>query len=889
VGARDSEPFDPGRGAREIGPLLAIFVLSGAAGLIYQVIWVREFGNIFGNTIHSASLVVAVFMGGLGLGAALAGRWADRRYAGDAAAPLALYARVELLIAASAAAVALGLPALVELSAPISRYVSGPNGWFVLSAGSHAARYAVAAAILMPATTLMGATLTLLIRYAVAADVASAGWRIGLLYAANTLGAAAGAFLTDTVLVPSLGLRGTQLVAVLANLAAALGAFRLSAGRGSGTAGRDVAPAVGAERSGAGVSGILLGAAIFLAGFAAMGMEIVWFRHMTSMQVGQRSVFSTVLGVILVGIVLGSLAGGRLERRTRRPVEIFVACQACFVAATLAGLFLYHRIAVSDVLRSAGGQFGTLPGAAVQALRFGVRLLPTLFVVGVPALFLGATFPLANACIQRAEHAVGRRAGVLYFANTFGGVAGSLVAGFTILPALGSRLAVALLCAVAGAGVLVMRLAAPGFSGTGLRTRAAACAGAAAAIGAGVVLWLQTGADFLVLRSIEPLLRREGVEVLAVSEGTTEAAVVLRQGDYLDLVADGHPMSSTHRLGQRYMRAFAHLPLLMMDSPERVLVICFGVGNTLHAASLHPSVRELEVADLSENVLNQARWFADSNGNVLSDPRVRVFANDGRQHLRMSAENRYDLITLEPPPINLAGVSALYSREFYELARSRLRPGGFVTQWLPPKQVSAEAVLAAVRAFMEVFPQAVLVSGTGLELILMGTAADSIEIDPARVARALSERPAVRDDLGRFSMARLTEIIGSFVSDAATMERVTEGVPPLTDDMPIMEYAEFTPGVDRIPTELFNVGAVAAWCPGCFGDGGPVAPLADLMEHLSVSNILYAQTRLGRSIEGFERLSLSARNTILQSPYFLSYFKTDARGGAGSPPHREIE
>ncbi|MBI5525320.1 MAG: fused MFS/spermidine synthase [Deltaproteobacteria bacterium] len=889
MGARDSEPSDPGRTARDLRPLLVFFFFSGAAGLIYQVIWVREFGNIFGNTIHSASLVVAVFMGGLGLGAALAGRWADRRYAGDAVAPLKLYARVEILIAVSALAVALGLPALVELSAPISRYVPGPNGWFVPSTGSHAARYAVAVAILLPATTLMGATLTLLIRYAVAADVASAGWRIGLLYAANTLGAAAGTFLTDMLLVPSMGLRGTQMVAVLANLGASLGAFRLSAGRSGGAAGLEAPPAVAAEGSGAGVSGVLLGAAIFLAGFAAMGMEIVWFRHMSSMQVGQRSVFSTVLGVILLGIVAGSFAGGRIERRTRRPVEIFVVCQACFVAATLAGLFLYHRVAVSDVLRSAREQFGTLPEAAVLALRFGVRLVPTLFVVGLPALFLGATFPLVNACIQRAEHTVGRRAGALYFANTFGGVAGSLVAGFAILPALGSRPAVALLCAVAGAGVVVMQLAASGLSGTGSRVRAAACTGTAAAIGAGVLLWLQTDADFLVMRSIEPLLRREGVQVLAVSEGTTETAVVLTRGDYSDLVTDGHPMSSTHRLGQRYMRAFSHLPLLMMDSPERVLVICFGVGNTLHAASLHPSVRELDVADLSENVLGQARWFADANGNVLSDPRVRVFVNDGRQHLRMSPENRYDLVTLEPPPINLAGVSALYSKEFYELARSRLRPGGFVTQWLPPKQVSAEAVLAAVRAFIEVFPQAVLVSGTGLELILMGTSADGIKIDAARVARILAERPAVREDLKRYSMARLTEIVGSFVSDAATMERVTNGVPPLTDDLPIMEYAEFTPGVDRIPTELFNVEAVAAWCPGCFSDGEPVAPLTDLREHLSVSSILYAQPHLGRSIEGLEKLPLSARNTILRSPYFLSYFRTDARGGTDEPSSQGAE
>ena len=180
-------------------------------------------------------------------------------------------------------------------------------------------------------------------------------------------------------------------------------------------------------------------------------------------------------------------------------------------------------------------------------------------------------------------------------------------------------------------------------------------------------------------------------------------------------------MSSTARLSQRYMRALAHIPLLMMENPASVLVIGFGVGNTTHAATLHPSVRVVDVADLSRSILEHASYFEDANHGVLTDPRVRVFVNDGRQHLQMQVDGTYDLITLEPPPISYAGVAALYSKEFYELARSRLTPHGYISQWLPTYQVPTATALSMIRAFVDVFPQAVLLSGAQADLLLVGT------------------------------------------------------------------------------------------------------------------------------------------------------------------------
>lgn len=820
--------------------LVIPFFFSGAAGLIYQIVWVRQFGNIFGNTVHSASLVVAVFMCGLGLGGMLAGGWADRRYADDPVAPLRLYARVEYVIAALALVVAVALPLLVEASALFSRYATGPHGWQVLSTGSYFARYLIAVALLLPVTTMMGATLTLLIRFIVASAIDAAGYRIGLLYSANTLGAAAGAFLSDFLLIPAVGLLDTQLSAALLNLIAGLIASRLAARAASGrvaVAGGGAADASDGEV----LPLVLVGAAIALAGFGAMGMEIVWFRHLSSMIGAYRSVFSLVLTVILVGIVVGSLAGGWIERRIRQPATIFFVAQACFVITSLAALWLYER-GFSEVQYTPSRDFfAGAPEWARWGVRHVHRLLPMLYVVGVPAVFMGATFPIANACIQRAEATVGRRAGALYLANTFGGVTGSLATGFFILPALGSQGSVAVLVCVVAAGLPPMFLAMRG--AVGRRGMVLVFAGALVFIVAGLGAWTRLEPGYMVKKSLVEVRLGES-RLLAAREDTTELLAVTQKGVERALFTNGHPMSSTRPDAQRYMRAFSHLPLLMMDDPARVLVICFGVGNTLHAASLHPSVRELEVADLSQNVLEHAGWFAASNHDVLKDPRVRVFVNDGRQHLRMSAPGRYDLITLEPPPIAQAGVSALYSKEFYELARSRLKPGGFLTQWLPGFQVTGDAMRGIVRAFLDVFPNAVLLSGNYFDLILMGSNAPDMELDPARLDRVLAERSAVRDDLARVHLARPLEIAGTFAADAVTMAAATQDAPPITDDLPLMEYAEvYDTSEGGVPKDFFDVRRVASWCPACFVAGRPIESLSDLPAYLSVLSHVYLSAR----------------------------------------------
>ena len=718
-----------------------LFFASGAAGLIYEVVWVRQFATVFGSSVYSVAIVTSLFMCGLGLGGLVAGRFADARFREDPRAPLRWYGRFELAIGALGLCLALVLPHLESLSAAISSYAApDASGWYRLATSASLARYAIAALLLAPITLLMGGTLTLLVRQVVASEVDAAGWKIGTLYAVNTAGAALGCLATDLALVPALGIRGTQGLAVALNAAAGLGALALA--RGPGPASRSAAPAAAGAAEGLPAS--LLGftaLALGLTGFASMGMQVVWFRHLISVFGGYRPTFSLLLFVILMGLWIGSLAGGWCERRVRRPLLLFAVAVALFVASSLGALAAFDVEQVQahrEALFRAASWASRSDLAWALAVHF-TALRPALWVVGIPTLFLGAAFPLANAHVQRAAARVGGRAGALYLANTAGGVLGSLLAGFALLPGLGMQRTALLLAAAALASLAALQLAgrraarAEGPGRWGTATFAASWAlGLAALLG-----FARLPADHVLRRlfSFPPKY-----ELLTLHEGVNETLAILeRPGVFRTLFTNGHSMSSTSIDGQRYMRAFAHVPLLLHEAPHTAMVMCFGVGNTLAATLLHPLER-IDMVDYSADVLRHAGYFEEFNGRPLEDPRVRVFVNDARQHLRMQPPGSYDLITGEPPPIPYAGVVNLYSREFFALARSRLRPGGLLSYWFPIDQVSEQAAREVVRAFVDVFPESVLLSGYGNELILLGSNGPPPQVDLARRPRAAPRR-----------------------------------------------------------------------------------------------------------------------------------------------------
>jgi len=836
--------------------LLLVFFMSGMAGLLYEVVWVREFGLMFGNTLYSAALVSGVFMVGLGAGGLVAGHLSDRVYRRDRFAPLRLYVASEAGIGILGAAIAAILPRLEPLSARFSSYVAGAHGWLHLSSGSYLFRYGLAVLLVLPVTLLMGGTLTFLIRFVIRSDLSSAGWCTGLLYGLNTAGAATGSLLVDVLWIPRLGLWSTQLLAAGLNIAAALGGLAILARQGRRTspepqaAGPSPPSIAGPSPTSTGARSpmVPVAAAIFLSGFAALGMEILWFRFLTSALGQYRLVFSLLLFEILVGLWLGSIVGGSVSRRFGRPASFWIGSQIAFSLSSLGALYFFDLAPVQreiqDLLSRSGGGLGFVEETAVH-------LGAIAKLVAAPAFFMGFAFPLANAVVQRREESVGRRAGALYLANCLGAVVGSTVTAFFLLPACGMKGTVTILIGCAGmvAGPLAFCRDQPSLPPSASPARRLILGSGLIAAVVCLVAWSGVPRDYLILSSFRAAVGGRGLGaflrppyLLATSEGPLETILILDVPDRgRMLFTNGHRMSSTTIGAQRYMRAMSHLPLLHIDDPESVLVICFGVGNTAHAASLYGSVKSIEVVDISEHVLEQAGFFSATNGRILDDPRVRVFVNDGRQHLRMQPAERYDLVTLEPPPINFAGVAALYSKEFYALVRDHLRPGGFVSQWLPIGQVPPETVRSMLHALVEVFPDALLVNGDTSDFILIGRKDRRITLDPAALARRLDANPRARADLERTGVGTPTELFGMFAADAEDLVAGAGRSDAVTDDRPLLEYARIYRARTDAPVDLFDVAGAPAWCPDCFRNGIAVEAVDDLTTYLWIMNEYYAR------------------------------------------------
>jgi spermidine synthase len=800
-----------------------VFFASGASGLVYQIIWVRQFGNAFGSNVSSAALVTAIFMLGLGAGSFVGGRIADARTARSPGWPLRAYGVAEVAIGILSAIVALSHPALESISASISTYASGADGWFRPSAAHDLVRYASAVLLLSPITLLMGATLSILIRHVIRTDFQSAGHKVAVLYGSNTLGAAFGCIITDFLLVPAFGIFATQLIAVSVNLAAGASAFFL-ARRSVPT--QIVPDEHGPERTRA-LSFVWI--ALAASGFASLGMEILWFRQLSAMLRSQRSVFSLLLAVVLIATALGTALVPRIERRFRADRAYAVAV-AIFVVAALGGLATLENqdlIAVDRMLRD---NLALSPwGWRMQ--EFSSLLTPILQTVALPAVALGTTYPLANIIVQRASGEVGHRAGTLYLANTAGAVGGALMSGFVLLPQLGVQRAAGLLMIFACASIVAIGLASE------KRAAVLPLAGAVSA----VAIYLALPADHLSRQLILP--RFQGQRVVAMAEGLSESVAVIEDlSANRRLLTNGFSMSGTSLRAQRYMRLMVHFPLLQLEAPKDALVVAFGVGNSADAATMHP-LEHVDVVDLSETILGLAGLFAATNDNVLADPKVRVFVNDGRQHLRMDGI-QYDLITSEPPPVTNAGIAALYSIEYYRLARARLKPNGWITQWLPLYQLTEEDALSVVRAFIDVFPAAILLSGSTDELILVGYAGERIDLDPDLMARTLEARPKVAADLARLELSTPAEIIGTLVSPTSQLLSASRAAAPVTDDWPITEYHSvlFAP-IRRSPKTLFAPLALAENCTACFEGDDPRQDLDALGALMRAQNAYFLPTR----------------------------------------------
>jgi spermidine synthase len=751
---------------------MACFFVSGIAGLIYEVCWIRRATLVFGSTTFAVSTVLAVFFLGLAAGSWIFGRVSQRT-----ARPLKVYALLEIGLAVLAIA---SLPAF-DLAEPV--YGMAYRAFGAESAMLWITRIALTSLILLPPALLMGGTLPLFCRQFASSSHRIAG-SVGFLYGLNTLGAALGCALTGLVLIPGLGVQKAVLLGALLNLIA-----------GSGVGLMRIAPlAVRPEREGGaspapGRARAIVAALVFVSGFVALGHEVLWTRFLALLVRNTVYTYTLTLTVVLVGIVLGSWIAARLFDRLPSRAALFGALQVLVGLAVLALMLLPPR-------------FWDRLGEGLAL--YSVLLLP-------PAILAGASFPLAVRMVVEDPALAGIGVGRIAAFNTLGGIVGSLAVGFGALPHLGLH---------ASALVTTGLSLAAGFAAWLLLAGPRAWPLRAGAVVACAALWLAipriTGthlpADYLA----------NGGDLVDYREGLQSNLAVVRRESVLNLEIDrlwqGQALK-THQI------MAAHLPMLLHPHPRRVLVVGVGAGQTPGRFLMY-DIERLDCVDIEPAVFDLIRGHFATDW--MNDPRVALVRADGRNVLACT-DAGYDVISLEVGQTFRPGVGAFYTGDFYRRARARLEPGGLLSQFVPLRFLPPEVFRGVIRTFLDVFPCSALWYNTS-ELLLIGVNGDTLELGASRLSLLASDQ-RIRRDLRyghwggpAYWLNQPRMVLAGFLSGSRGLASLAAGAALYRDDRPVLEYAatnlDLTRATELPDLELLraHLDPVAAVSPGLSPD-----------------------------------------------------------------------
>lgn len=754
TGPAEENPTATGRVLTAVRPAALLF-LSGSAALMFQVLWIKQLSLVVGVEVSAIAGAVSAFFLGLALGGWVLGRQADRLRR-----PVRFYAMLEAAVALCCVAVTWLLARSAAVFVAVEAH-SAVVAWL-----------GIGLLLAIPAF-LMGGTLPVLLR-AVNRQDGGASRRGGALYAANTCGAILGALLPAFLLIPRFGVQGAALAAATLNLLAAAGAWLLDR-----SARETAMPAAGAQAATAPLSGeARLAVALYgVAGAVALGYEVIWSQMIVPFMSTRAFAFAIVLATYLAGLAIGAALYARWGHRVRNPWPVFgFLIAGAGLIAVLEVALLGKWLIQAQTYAEAVAYEWTGSGFAGMCARFAVAAAS---LVLAPTLLLGAAFP-AVLRIAVGDKQVGREAGAVLACNTLGGIAGTLLTGFLLLPALGLVRTLGVLAAVAAAvgAVAAWRGRTDGRAATGWATGLAGLATLAMV----AILPVDQFARLL------PGASGAGLVFYEESHGGT-VAVVERAGNgnrFHRLYIQGVSNSGDAMPSLRYMRLQALLPLIVHNGePKSALVVGYGTGITAGALSQYRGLDKRAVAELLPAVLRAAPHF-QGTFQAATDPGLDKRLRDGRRELQASAE-RWDLITLEPPPPSAAGVVNLYSRDFYQLAASRLAPQGIVAQWLPLPTQNAEDTRALVASFIEVFPHAQLWTSELHEMLLLGSM-QPLTLDAARI-EARYDQPDTAAALKAVGVPSAAALLSTWVTDRAGLARYAGDAQAVTDDRPGIEYA----------------------------------------------------------------------------------------------------
>ncbi|MCA9568386.1 MAG: fused MFS/spermidine synthase [Myxococcales bacterium] len=759
----------------------ALFFVSGATALVYQTLWNRDLHLVFGTSSFAIATVLSAFMLGLALGGAVMARRADH-----IARPLRVYGLLEVGIGLYA----LVFPYLVDAVTPIylatfQALQPGPVLFGVI-------QFVVVGSLLVLPTAAMGATLPLLARFATTA-LGGAGDRIGTLYAVNTAGAVAGTWLAGFYLLPEMGLWTTTVLAATANVALGTAAVGLDAWYDAPSATVEVKDDL--EQ---GLPPLLLpvGLALGLAGFSSLVYEVAWTRVLGLMVGASVYGFSVMLLAFLVGIAVGGKLGGLLaDRVLKRAGARGVLLALAATEVGVAGLSYTLMYVFPELPFWYVWIFDWTGAASDPSMMWVTSLFLAGAVMTPPAVLMGVAFPMAVRAVVGDQENLGGPVGRVYAANTVGGVLGSFAAGFLLLPNVGIQATIftaALVNLLAATVVLVPAGGRVWAGGVGL---SAALVSLFALARPPWDPLLMTSGMYHYVTSFEDHTR-EGIERYAVSlyelvfyeEGLSTVVTVARNksSDNMWLANNGKvDASTTSDMPTQVLCAL--LAMQYAEDPSDVLLIGLASGITAGAIATVDDVDRFEIVELEPAIERAARLFGDFNGHVLDDPRVRLVGNDGRNHLLMAPERSFDVIVSEPSNPWITGVSNLFTREFWEMGKTRLKPGGVWSQWVQMYGMDDGDLRSLLTTFASVYPYVVLYATIeDADLVLVGSESPLVP-DAAHAAR-LFRKPRVHELLTKVGVNDPNDMVAMFQMDHDDIVAATAGDPFNTDDNMRIEY-----------------------------------------------------------------------------------------------------
>jgi spermidine synthase len=736
-------------GPRYLPALILLFVGSGCAALIYEIVWYQMLSLSLGSSAISLGILLGTFMGGMCLGSLLLPKFvrADRH-------PVRVYALLEAGIGV------LGLVILFVLPYAGGLYTSlgGPGFTGLMVRGL------VAALCLLPPTLLMGATLPAIARY-VQATPRGVSW-LGFFYGGNIVGAVFGCLLAGFYLLRAHDVTFATFVAVAINAAVALIALFYA---------RNTSHTPPVAESGSAAPMASKGAwpiyvTIALSGMTALGAEVIWTRLLTLLLGGTVYTFSLILAAFLLGLGIGSSAGSALARSVKNPRTALGVCQLLLVVALAWAAYS---------ATSALPEWPINPALAPSPLAtFQIDLIRCLWLVLPGAVLWGMSFPLALAAIAQKDQDPGRLVGSVYAANTVGAIVGAMLASLVAIATLGtqgSQRALMVLAAISALLMFLMELSRE----TG-RLQMSPRGGAWGMLTVALTGWLLT-----TVNPVPPLLvaygryavtwRGSHGEFIYVGEGMNSSMAVSREASgALNYHNAGKVQASSLPQDMRLQRMLGHLTTLVPQNPKNVLVIGCGAGVTAGAVSISPAVDRVVIAEIEPLVPEVvSTYFSEHNYDVVRNPKVHVQIDDARHYL-MTSDEKFDAITSDPFDPWVKGAATLYTKEFFEVIKDHLNPGGVLTVFVQLYESGMLAVKSEIATFLEVFPEGMVFGNThqggGYDVVLLAVnGAAKIDVDQIEERLARPEFAQVAQSLGEIGFYSGVDLLSTFAGQGGSL------------------------------------------------------------------------------------------------------------------------